>query len=80
MYTLLSQLASWRGEHGYLAGTTISLADLHFYPMLRYFIETAEGQDMLSDFPRLQQWLHSMETRHSVQATPFHIASATTDA
>lgn len=80
LYTLLSQLASWRGEHGYLAGTSISLADLHFYPMLRYFIETAEGQDMLSNFPRLQQWLHSMETRHSVQATPFHIAAATTDA
>ena len=71
---LLSQLARWRGESGYLACASISLADLHFYPMLSYFVETGEGHDMLSEFPRLQQWMQSMEARRSVQATPFHQA------
>ena len=77
---LLSQLSRWRGEHGYLADASISLADLHFYPMLCYFIETPEGLEMLSEFPRLQQWMHSMETRNSVQVTPFHDATAGKDA
>jgi glutathione S-transferase len=77
---LLSQLSRWRGEHGYLADAAISLADLHFYPMLCYFVETPEGLEMLSEFPRLQHWLQSMETRNSVQVTPFHDATASKDA
>jgi glutathione S-transferase len=77
---LLSQLARWRGQRGYLAGASISLADLHFYPMLCYFMETPEGRNMLAEFPRLQQWMHSMEARRSVQVTPFHVTNSTTDA
>jgi glutathione S-transferase len=77
LHKLMSQLARWRGQRGYLADASISLADLHFYPMLCYFVETPEGRNMLSEFPRLQQWMHSMEARHSVQVTPFHVATST---
>jgi glutathione S-transferase len=77
---LMSQLAHWRGERGYLADASISLADLHFYPMLCYFVETPEGRNMLAEFPHLQQWMHAMETRHSVQVTPFHVTGSTKDA
>jgi len=70
--TLLRQLDQWRGEQRFLAGETLTLADLHFYPMLHYFIETPEGAALLDDFPRLQQWLHDMQNRDSVRATGFH--------
>jgi glutathione S-transferase len=69
---VLEQLDQWRGERGFLVGQAISLADLHLYPMLSYFIETAEGIAMLETFPQLQQWMRLMELRHSVSATPFH--------
>ena len=69
---VLQQLDQWRGEHEFLAGQTLSLADLHLYPMLNYFTETPEGLAMLDTFPRLQQWMRQMQLRSSVRATPFH--------
>jgi glutathione S-transferase len=69
---VLKQLDQWRGEHEFLVGQTLSLADLHLYPMLSYFTETPEGLAMLDTFPRLQQWMHQMQLRPSVRATPFH--------
>ena len=69
---VLEQIDSWRGEQAFMTGETISLADLHAYPMLRYFTETPEGAKMLADFPRLQQWLQQMQRRPSVRATSFH--------
>jgi glutathione S-transferase len=69
---LLLQLDQWRGEQRFLAADSITLADLHAYPMLHYFIETPEGAAMLDEFPRLQQWLREMQGRDSVRATGFH--------
>ena len=69
--SVLEQLDQWRGEHSFLVGQAISLADLHLYPMLSYFTETPEGIAMLDAFPRLQQWMRLMQLRHSVRATPF---------
>ena len=70
--SLLEQLESWRGAREFLVGHALSLADLHLYPMLSYFIETGEGARMVDSLPRLQQWFHAMESRDSVRATPFH--------
>lgn len=69
---VLQQLDQLRAEHEFLAGDSISLADLHAYPMLRYFIETPEGSAMLESFPRLRHWMEQMQTRPSVRATSFH--------
>jgi len=69
---LLEQLEHWGGERGYLVGEELTLADLHLYPMLSYFIETPEGVRMLGSLPYLQQWLRSMNLRDSVRATAFH--------
>ncbi len=69
---VLQQLDQWRAEQRFLAGDTITLADLHAYPMLHYFIETPEGAEMLDSFPRLQQWLWEMQARDSVRTTAFH--------
>jgi glutathione S-transferase len=69
---VLEQLDQWRGEHEFLVGQALSLADLHLYPMLSYFTETPEGIAMLEAFPRLQQWMRLMQSRHSVRVTSFH--------
>ena len=69
---VLEQLDKWRAERDFLVGQALSLADLHLYPMLSYFIETPEGASMLDGFPGLQQWMHMMQLRRSVRATPFH--------
>ncbi|MCP4766811.1 MAG: glutathione S-transferase family protein [Gammaproteobacteria bacterium] len=69
---VLQQLDEWRAEQRFLAGDTITLADLHAYPMLHYFIETPEGVEMLDSFPRLQQWFQEMQARDSVRTTAFH--------
>ena len=68
---VLEQLEGF-GEGPLLIGDAITLADLHLYPMLRYFVETPEGRDMLRDFPRLAGWLETMIVRPAVQATSFH--------
>jgi len=69
---VLQQLDEWRAEQRFLAGDAITLADLHAYPMLHYFIETPEGLEMLDSFPRLQQWMRDMQARDSVRSTSFH--------
>ena len=72
----MQQLDQWRDDDEFLLGDTITLADLHAYPMLRLFIETPEGMAMLESLPRLRQWMQQMQTRDSVRATSFH---STTD-
>ncbi len=56
----------------FLLADQLSLADLHAYPMLRYFVETPEGRDLLDRYPRLSEWLANMANRPSVRATSFH--------
>ena len=68
---VLQQLDHWRGQQPFLVGEALTLADLHFYPMLCYFAEVAEGRAMLAEFPRLQAWMDTMRRRRSVQATPY---------
>jgi glutathione S-transferase len=72
LQNVLQQLDLWRDEHEFLIGDSLTLADLHAYPMLRLFIEAPEGAAMLESFPRLQQWMQQMQTRDSVRATSFH--------
>lgn len=69
---VLQQIDDWRGEQRFLAGDRLTLADLHAYPMLHYFVETPEGVQMLDSFPRLQQWMRIMQARDSVRTTSFH--------
>lgn len=66
---VLKQLDLWLGENEFLAGSSISLADLHGFPMLLYFVQTPEGASMLESHPRLQQWLNRIRNRPSVEVT-----------
>ncbi|MCP4875939.1 MAG: glutathione S-transferase family protein [Gammaproteobacteria bacterium] len=67
----LQQLDELREDNEFLTGEVVTLADLHAYPILRLFVETPEGQAMLDSFPRLQQWMTTMQDRASVRATSF---------
>ena len=66
---VLSQLDFWIGGNEFLAGCSITLADLHGFPMLLYFAQTPEGTTMLEAHPRLRQWLDRMKERASVKST-----------
>ena len=76
---VLQLLDAWRGDDDYLVGNALSLADLHAYPMLRYFIETEEGAAMMREFPRLCVWLEQMQARPSARATSFHWSDQSDD-
>lgn len=75
----LQQLNQWSGGEIFMLGDSVSLADLHAYPMLRYFIETPEGKTMFESFPHLERWLERMQTRASVRSTSFHWDHETED-
>jgi len=69
---VLQQLELLQDEYEFLTGDSVSLADLHAYPMLRYFRETPEGSSMLASYPGLEQWMQQMQARPSARATSFH--------
>jgi glutathione S-transferase len=53
----------------YLAGKTLSLADLHFAPICDYFRQTPEGESLFSGAPKLSRWWSTMSRRPSIEAT-----------
>lgn len=53
----------------FLAGKTMSLADLHFAPIYDYFRQTPEGESLLSEAPKLSRWWSTMSRRPCLQAT-----------
>ena len=66
---VLEQLDSWLGGNEFLAGRSMSLADLHGFPMFLYFVQAPEGATMLESYPRLQRWLDRIRKRPSVEVT-----------
>ena len=66
---VLAALSDMLGDSPYLTGDTLSLADLHAYPMLRYLALTAEGASALLVHRNLVTWMDSMQQRPSVQRT-----------
>jgi glutathione S-transferase len=67
--TVLGELERWVGGGEHLCGAALTLADLHAYPMLRYFSLAAEGDAALQRHPQLLAWLERMQSRPSVMAT-----------
>ena len=65
---VLEQLEFWIDDNAFLAGRSISLADLHGFPMFVYFADTPEGAGMLASYPRLQQWLERMRKQPCAEA------------
>lgn len=65
----LQALASIVGRSSCLAGADLSLADLHAYPMLRYFELAPEGAAAIAEHRSLADWLTRMKVRESVLRT-----------
>jgi glutathione S-transferase len=53
----------------FLLGANITLADLHAFPILKYFSLAQEGRDLISTHTALDNWLRMMELRPAVQRT-----------
>ena len=53
----------------YLLGDQPSLADLHAFPILRYFALAPEGSALLAQYDRLDTWMRAMSSRDSVVRT-----------
>ncbi len=68
--TCLAALERLAGT-AFLAGPSLSLADLHAAPMIAYFRLAPEGAAMLDRFPRLSAWWRRMTARPSFAATRF---------
>jgi glutathione S-transferase len=64
----LDVLASALGE-GYLAGGTLSLADLYCGAMVDYVAMTREGAALVAARPRVATWLRGLRDRESFRTT-----------
>lgn len=67
--TALDALVALQGQELYLAGSSLTLADLHAYPMLKYLSLTNEGNAALAARPQLLDWLTRIAQRPSVHRT-----------
>src|SRR5712692_6820754 len=66
----LSALSDVMGEMPWLAGLSISLADLHAAPMFATFRLAADADPLLASHHRLRAWLDRVSSRPSFFANP----------
>jgi glutathione S-transferase len=65
----VAEIARLLGDHTYLTGEAVSLADLMMAPHLSILTETAEGEDMLAPHANVRDWIARMEERPSMRNT-----------
>jgi glutathione S-transferase len=65
----LQAIAALAGDSLFLAGDALSLADLHAYPIIRYFCVAPEGKAAINEHPFISKWLAKLSARVSVQQT-----------
>ena len=66
---VLNVLEGFLSDHAWLAGSALSLADLHAYPMADYFRAADEGRALFDGYTELCRWRSQCEERHSVAVT-----------
>jgi glutathione S-transferase len=75
----LSALSELMGDAPWLAGTALSLADLHAAPIVSIFRLAPEGANLLGRENRLREWWGRVSTRPSflrTQVPPRHESHA----
>jgi glutathione S-transferase len=65
----LSEIDRLMADHRFLASEHVSLADLMVIPLVYYFSNVPDGRTPITEHPKLQNWIHHMETRQSFQVT-----------
>ena len=53
----------------FLVGRQLSLADLHFAPMVAYFTAAPDARGVIPGYPKLATWWQAMQCRESLAAT-----------
>jgi glutathione S-transferase len=65
----LAVLEAQMGNAPFLAGKSLSLADLYLIPMRAYFVQTPEGKAATPTLPCLEKWWQTIRARPSVVNT-----------
>ncbi|MET0310391.1 MAG: glutathione S-transferase family protein [Sphingomonas sp.] len=65
----IGEVARLSAGKPFLAGDTLSLADLHLIPQLSFLPHFDEGRLLLSPYPELAAWIDRMAARPSMAAT-----------
>jgi glutathione S-transferase len=66
---LVQTLAALKTGETWLLGASLTLADIHLYPMLAYFAMVPAGAESLRQVPGLDLWRQEMAKRPAVIAT-----------
>lgn len=56
----LRAIADLQGSNYYLVRSSLSLADIYAYPMIKYLSLVDQGAELLMQFPNISAWFHSM--------------------
>ncbi len=67
--TCLDALGAVMGSGPWIAGETLTLADLHAAPVFAYFRMAPEGAELIARRSGLARWWDAMARRHSMAAT-----------
>jgi glutathione S-transferase len=65
----VGEIARLLGDQAFMAGDSLSLADLMLAPQLTFLPAFAEGRELLAPHARLNAWIERMEARPSLAAT-----------
>ncbi len=65
----VSALERLVGGNKFVAGSALSLADLHLVPVYDYLSQTPEGETLLANAPGLRGWWDGVKDRESVTRT-----------
>lgn len=75
-HTCLAEISRLLQEQDFLAGDSISIADLLLAPHLAFFAQAPEGGEILNRYPALEAWLDRMSSRPSfMRTTPEKLAA-----
>jgi glutathione S-transferase len=66
---VLSEIERLMGDGPWLAGSTLSLADLLLAPVVAYLHMTPEAGPLMADRPNLARWWQAMSARPSMERT-----------
>lgn len=69
----LAAITKLMSGKAWLAGDSVTLADLHLAPMMEFFLMTLEGRRTIANFPLLGAWWERMKRRPSMLATPYPV-------
>jgi glutathione S-transferase len=69
----IDELARLLGDHDYIAGSALSLADLMLIPHLAFMPDFAEGAAMIAPHAKLVAWIERVKARPSMAATDWSV-------